>query len=94
MEAAIAQIKAITEEAELGKVYQGTVRKIMPFGAFCEILPGVDGLLHVSEIKDGFVKRVEDHLSVGDTVTVKVIQIDDNGKISLSRKKAVEESGQ
>ncbi len=93
-EAAIQQIKAITEEAELGKIYQATVRKIMPFGAFCEILPGVDGLLHVSEIKDGFVKKVEEHLSVGDTVPVKVIQIDENGKISLSRKKALEEQGQ
>ncbi|MBI4387531.1 MAG: polyribonucleotide nucleotidyltransferase, partial [Candidatus Omnitrophica bacterium] len=90
-EAAIAQIKAITEEAELGKIYQATVRKIMPFGAFCEILPGMDGLLHVSEIKDGFVKKVEEHLSVGDVISVKVIQIDDNGKISLSRKKALEE---
>jgi len=92
-EAAIQQIRAITEEAEIGKIYQAKVRKIMPFGAFCEILPGLDGLLHVSEIADGFVKKVEDHLSVGDVIPVKVTQIDENGKISLSRKKALQESG-
>lgn len=93
-EAAIAQIKAITEEAEVGKIYQGKVRKIMAFGAFCEILPGIDGLLHVSEIADGFVKKVEDHLKVGDIVPVKVVQVDENGKISLSKKKALQEQNQ
>lgn len=92
-EAAIQQVRAITEEAELGKVYQAKVRKIMAFGAFCEILPGVDGLLHVSEIADGFVKKVEDHLQVGDIVPVKVVQVDENGKISLSRKKALQDTG-
>jgi polyribonucleotide nucleotidyltransferase len=87
-EAAIAKIRAITEEAEVGRIYQAKVRKIMNFGAFCEILPGTDGLVHVSEIADGYVKRVEDHLKVGDMVTVKVISIDDEGRINLSIKKA------
>ena len=91
-QAAIDQIKAITVQAEVGKIYHAKVRKIMAFGAFCEVLPGVDGLVHVSEIADGFVKKVEDHLKVGDNVTVKVTQIDENGKISLSIKKALQET--
>ena len=89
VQAALDQIKSVTEEAEVGKIYQAKVRKIMPFGAFCEILPGLDGLVHVSEIADGFVKKVEDHLKVGDSVTVKVTAVDENGKISLSIKKAL-----
>lgn len=83
-EAAIARVKAITEEAEVGKIYQGRVRKIMNFGAFCEIIPGTDGLVHISEIAEGYVKRVEDHLKLGDTVPVKVISVDSEGKINLS----------
>lgn len=83
-EAAIARVKAITEEAEVGKIYQGRVRKIMNFGAFCEILPGTDGLVHISEIAEGYVKRVEDHLKLGDIVPVKVISVDSEGKINLS----------
>lgn len=87
-DAAIAKIRAITEDAEIGKIYMGKVRKIMNFGAFCEILPGTDGLVHISEIADGYVKRVEDHLKVGDLVPVKVVSIDEEGKINLSMKKA------
>ncbi len=87
-DSAIAKIRSITEDAEVGKIYMGKVRKIMNFGAFCEILPGTDGLVHVSEIADGFVKKVEDHLKVGDVVPVKVVSIDDEGKINLSMKKA------
>ncbi len=83
-EAAIARVKAITEEPEVGKIYQGKVRKIMNFGAFCEIIPGQDGLVHISEIAEGYVKSVEDHLKVGDIVPVKVIAVDAQGKISLS----------
>lgn len=83
-EAAIARVKAIVEEPEVGKIYQGRVRKIMNFGAFCEILPGTDGLVHISEIAEGYVKSVEDHLKVGDVVSVKVISIDSEGKINLS----------
>ena len=87
-EAAIARISAVTEEAQVGKIYQGRARKIMPFGVFCEILPGTDGLVHVSELAEGFVKRVEDHVKVGDVFPVKVISIDEQGKINLSRKQA------
>ena len=60
----------------------------MNFGAFCEILPGTDGLVHVSEIADGYVKNVDEFLKVGDIVPVKVVGIDDQGKINLSMKKA------
>jgi len=90
-EIAVQMIKAITAEAEVGRIYQGVVRKIMAFGAFCEILPGKDGLVHVSEIAEGFVKRVEEHLKEGDVVKVKVLGIDERGKISLSIKQALKE---
>jgi len=83
-EAAIARVKAIVEEPEIGKIYQGRVRKIMNFGAFCEILPGTDGLVHISEIAEGYVKSVEDHLKLGDVVPVKVISVDEQGKVNLS----------
>ncbi len=88
-EAAIARVQAITEEPEIGKIYQATVQKLMPFGAFCEILPGKDGLCHVSEITEGFVKSAGDYLRVGDPVSVKVIGVDERGKVSLSIKQAV-----
>ena len=90
-ELAIARISQITEEAQVGKIYQARARKIMPFGVFCEILPGTDGLVHVSELADGFVKKVEDHVKVGDEFPVKVISVDEHGKISLSRKQAQKE---
>ena len=89
-EAAIARIQGTVEEPEVGRIYQGTVRKLMPFGAFCEILPGTDGLCHVSEVSEGFVKSVADYLRVGDVVPVKVVGVDENGKISLSIKQAKE----
>ena len=91
-QAAIDQIQSMSQEVEVGKIYQAKVRKIAAFGAFCEVLPGTDGLCHVSEIADGFVKRVEDHLKVGDVIPVKVLNVDENGKISLSRKKALQET--
>ena len=90
---AVEQVKAITASAEIGQIYQGVVRRIMPFGAFCEILPGTEGLVHVSEIQDGFVKTVEDHLKEGDVVKVKVLGVGENGKISLSIKEASKELG-
>lgn len=88
-EAAIARVQAVTEEPEIGKIYESTVQKLMPFGAFCEILPGKDGLCHVSEITEGFVKSAGDYLRVGDKVQVKVVGVDDRGKISLSIKQAI-----
>lgn len=92
-EAAIARVKAIVEEPEIGKIYQGRVRKIMNFGAFCEILPGTDGLVHISEIAEGYVKRVEDHLKLGDVVPVKVISVDSEGKVNLSMVQAKDGEG-
>jgi polyribonucleotide nucleotidyltransferase len=92
-EKAAEMIKAIVEEPEIGKVYLGTVRRITNFGAFLEILPGTDGLLHISEIDHSHVARVEDFMKLGDKVEVKVIAIDPEGKIRLSRKVLLKRSG-
>jgi len=88
---AIDWINSITEEAEVGKVYQGKVRKIMDFGAFIEILPGKDGLAHISQLSDSRVDKVEDVLKMDQEVPVKVISIDKQGKISLSLKEVKKE---
>ena len=88
---AIDQIRGITAEAEVGKIYRGKVVGIKEFGAFVEILPEKDGLLHISEIADYRVKRVEDVLKLGDEVWVKVLEIDDRGKVRLSRRAAMAE---
>jgi polyribonucleotide nucleotidyltransferase len=87
--AAIKRIKDLTQEAEVGKTYLGTVRKIAEFGAFVEIFPGTDGLIHISELSDKRVKNVSDVLSEGEEVLVKVISVDRTGKIRLSRKEAL-----
>ena len=79
-------IESLVEEPEIGKKYGGTVRRITNFGAFIEILPGTDGLLHISEIDNKRVERVEDYFKVGDNVEVKIVNIDPEGKIRLSRK--------
>jgi polyribonucleotide nucleotidyltransferase len=79
-------IKGLTEEVEVGKIYLGKVKRIAPFGAFCEILSGKEGLIHISELSDRFVNQVEDIVKVGDEVQVKVIDIDEQGRISLSKK--------
>ena len=86
---AIAMIQALTREAEVGKIYLGTVRKIAEFGAFVELFPGTDGLIHISELSDKRVKSVSDVLKEGDEVMVKVVSIDKTGKIRLSRKEAL-----
>jgi polyribonucleotide nucleotidyltransferase len=88
---AISMIQALTREAEVGKIYLGTVRKIAEFGAFVELFPGTDGLIHISELSDKRVKSVSDVLKEGDEVMVKVISIDKTGKIRLSRKEALAE---
>ncbi len=88
---AVAMIQALTREAEVGKIYLGTVRKIAEFGAFVEIFPGTDGLIHISELADKRVKAVTDIVKEGDEVMVKVISIDKMGKIRLSRKEALAE---
>jgi polyribonucleotide nucleotidyltransferase len=89
VEAAIKMIRGLTQEAEVGKTYTGTVRKIAEFGAFVEIFPGTDGLIHISELSDKRVKSVSDVLSEGEEVLVKVISVDRSGKIRLSRKEAL-----
>ncbi|MDD5475258.1 MAG: polyribonucleotide nucleotidyltransferase [Syntrophales bacterium] len=91
-ERAIAMIRALTEEAEIGKIYMGTVKRIVDFGAFVEILPGLDGLVHISQLENRRVTKVTDVLQEGDVVPVKVIDIDKNGKVRLSRKDALEEN--
>ena len=83
---AMEMIKALIEEPEIGRVYEGIVRRVVPFGAFVEILPGKDGLLHISELENRRVAKVEDVVNEGDKVRVKVINIDDEGKVRLSRK--------
>ncbi|MGH7680857.1 MAG: polyribonucleotide nucleotidyltransferase, partial [Candidatus Eiseniibacteriota bacterium] len=82
-------IRSITEDPEIGRIYQGVVRRVVPFGAFVEISPGKDGLVHISELEERRVERVEDVINEGDTVLVKVIGIDREGKIKLSRKQAL-----
>jgi polyribonucleotide nucleotidyltransferase len=84
-------IKGICQEAEVGKLYMGKVRKIMDFGAFVEIFPGTDGLLHISQISEHRLEKVTDELKEGDEVLVKVLEIDRQGKIRLSRKEAMRE---
>ncbi len=84
-------IRELTQEAEIGKLYTGTVKKIMDFGAFVEILPGRDGLVHISHIANEHIKSVSDVLKEGDEVVVKVLEIDPQGKIRLSRKEALAE---
>ncbi|MEK7837530.1 MAG: polyribonucleotide nucleotidyltransferase, partial [candidate division NC10 bacterium] len=79
-------IRNITEDPEVGKIYQGKVRSVVTFGAFVEIMPGKDGLLHISEIEHHRVARTEDVLNLGDMVMVKVIGVDRDGKVKLSRK--------
>lgn len=84
--AAQARVLAMVEEAELGKVYNGTVRRVTNFGAFVEIIPGIDGMVHISELDVARVETVEDVCNVGDKLEVKVVDIDSEGKIRLSRK--------
>jgi polyribonucleotide nucleotidyltransferase len=88
-EKALMMIKSLTEDPEVGRIYHGKVKRIVPFGAFVEIIPGRDGLVHISELDNRRVARVEDVVREGDTVIVKVIGIDREGKIKLSRKAAL-----
>ena len=88
---AVAQIEAITADVEVGKLYHGEVVGIKEFGAFIELLPGKDGLLHISEMADHRVNRVEDVMKMGDMVWVKVVGVDDRGRVKLSRKAAMVE---
>ncbi|MBN1878874.1 polyribonucleotide nucleotidyltransferase [bacterium] len=91
LQMAVERIKAITEEAEIGRDYTGTVRRIEPYGAFIEILPGTDGLLHVSRMAYYRVENVTDEMNLGDKVLVRVTEIDSMGKIKLSREELMRE---
>lgn len=91
---AIDMVNRLTEEAVVGKIYMGTVRKIVDFGAFVEILPNMDGLVHISQLAEHRVQSVSDELTEGEQVLVKVLEIDRQGKIRLSRKEALLESEQ
>lgn len=88
---AIEIIKGITQEVEVGRIYMGKVSKIVDFGAFVEILPGVEGLLHISQIAEKRIQKVTDVLKLGEQVPVKVIEIDEQGRARLSRKEALRE---
>ncbi|HEY0769551.1 MAG TPA: polyribonucleotide nucleotidyltransferase, partial [Sphingobacteriaceae bacterium] len=83
---AVSRIKAIAAKPDVGEVYEGKVKTIMPFGAFVEIMPGKDGLLHISEIGWTRLETMEGVLNVGDTIQVKLLEIDKQGKLKLSRK--------
>jgi polyribonucleotide nucleotidyltransferase len=91
---AISIIQELTATPEMNKTYLGKVQRITDFGAFVEIMPGTDGLLHVSEIANHRVKDVRDELKEGQQIMVKVINIDPTGKIRLSRKALLAEEGQ
>lgn len=90
-EALLQKVKAITAEAEIGGVYRGTVKTIKDFGAFVEILPGTDGLVHISELDIKRVSKVSDVVKEGDVIEVKVLDVDNRGRIRLSRKALLEE---
>jgi len=91
--AARSRIDAITAEVEIGKIYEGTVLKILDFGAIVSVLPGKDGLLHISQIAQERVNKVEDYVKEGQIVRVKVLETDDRGRVKLSMKAAASEEG-
>ncbi len=91
-QAALARIEALTEEVKVGRIYSGTVSSVKDFGVFIEIAPGKDGLCHISELADGFVKSVADVCKVGDKMEVKVIAVDDQNRVKLSRRAVLAEA--
>ncbi|MBW3540870.1 MAG: polyribonucleotide nucleotidyltransferase [Planctomycetes bacterium] len=93
-EAAVAAIEALTEEIKVGRVYLGRVASIKDFGAFIEIAPGKDGLCHISELAEGFVKSVTDICQVGDEMEVKVIAVDEQNRVKLSRRAVLADRGE
>ena len=90
-QAAIDIVESLIQEVEVGKIYLGKVKKIVDFGAFVEILPGTDGLVHISQICDRRIKSVADEIQEGDEIKVKVIDVDQQGKVKLSRKEALKQ---
>ncbi|HEY7983847.1 MAG TPA: polyribonucleotide nucleotidyltransferase [Ktedonobacterales bacterium] len=89
MQRAMGAVRALTEEVEVGKIYNGTVRRLVDFGAFVEILPGKEGLVRLSQLADYHVNRPEDVIAPGDEITVMVIEVDPQGRINLSRRAAL-----
>ena len=88
IERALEWIRSLTEEPEVGRIYEGKVVSIKDFGAFVNILPGTDGMVHISQLSDTRVEKVEDVLSMGQIVKVKLTGIDEKGRLSLSVKEA------
>ena len=93
-DAALARVQAITAEAKVGEIYTGTVARIVDFGAFVTILPGKDGLVHISQIANRRIENVSDVLQEGQQVRVKVLDVDPRGRIKLSMKDLDEEGGE
>jgi polyribonucleotide nucleotidyltransferase len=92
LDEALAMVEGVTGDVEVGRIYNGKVVSIKDFGAFMEVLPGQEGLCHVSELSENFVKNVSDVVKIGEVYKVKVINIDDSGRIKLSRKAALRDS--
>jgi len=89
--AAMDRVEALTQSVQIGKIYEGRVTSVKDFGAFVEIIPGKDGLCHISELADGYVNSVSEVCKVGDTLQVKVIAVDDQDRVKLSRRAAMRE---
>ncbi len=89
MQRAVDMVRALTEEVEIGKIYNGVVRRLVDFGAFVEILPGKEGLVRTNQLADYHVARPEDVVSVGDEITVMVVEVDQQGRVNLSRRAAL-----
>ena len=94
LDAALREVQSLTAEAEVGKIYRATVTGIKDFGCFAEFLPGQEGLVHISELADFRVNRTEDVVKMGEEIWVKVLSVEDNGKVRLSRKAAMAEKGE
>ena len=91
---AMRQVEACTATVQIGKIYDGTVSSIKEFGAFVEILPGRDGLVHISELSSGYISSIDDVVGVGDPMKVLVIDVDEHDRVKLSRRRALEELGE
>jgi len=91
LDRAVFLVSQITKEIEIGELYEGRVVSVKDFGAFMEVLPGKDGLIHISELADFRVNKVEDVVKVGEVITAKCIGIDDKGRVKMSRRAALKE---
>jgi len=91
LKAALAEVEALCESIKVGAIYEGKVVSVKDFGAFVELAPGTDGMCHISELDDGYVEKVTNVVNIGDTIRVKVINVDDQGRIKLSRKALIKD---